>query len=87
MMIYAASVRWPGRSHDTRVFEGSSLKRIIQGGNKGHVLGDSGYPLREYLMTPIRNARTDAQESYNAAHRTTRNVIERTFGVTKQRYM
>lgn len=49
--------------------------------------GDSGYPLREYLMTPIDNASEDSPEGrYNMAHKRTRSVVERTFGILKGRW-
>jgi hypothetical protein len=85
MLVYSCTVRWPGRINDARVFESSVLKQLLEGGNRGFVLGDSAYPLREYVMTPIRNPLPGAQESFNAAHRETRCLIERTIGVIQQR--
>jgi hypothetical protein len=87
MLIYNASVRWPGRVNDARVFETSSLKTIMEGGNNGVILGDSAYPLRHYLLTPYRNPASGPQEEYNVAHKKTRSLIERNYGVIKQRYV
>ncbi|KAJ1100722.1 hypothetical protein NDU88_005803 [Pleurodeles waltl] len=48
-------------------------------------VGDSGYPSLSWLLTPVRNARTRAEEHYNEAHRLSRRIIERTFGLLKAR--
>jgi len=53
---------------------------------EGLVLGDSGYMLRDWLMTPILNPTTPIQRAYNDAHCATRVAIERTFGVCKRRW-
>lgn len=50
------------------------------------ILGDSGYFLKNYLLTPVLNPNTYGEACYNAAHIATRNVIERFFGVWKRRF-
>ena len=37
-------------------------------------------------MTPFRNPQTPGEENYNAAHISTRAVVERTFGQLKSRF-
>ncbi|KAJ1176994.1 hypothetical protein NDU88_002261 [Pleurodeles waltl] len=47
---------------------------------------DSGYPNLPWLLTPVRNARTRAEERYDEARGRTRRIIERTFGLLKARF-
>ncbi|KAG9283459.1 putative nuclease HARBI1 [Astyanax mexicanus] len=80
--------KWPGSTHDSFIWANSALCQVAEGGGfKGSwLLGDSGYPLRPYLLTPIQQARTEAEERYNSAHTQTRAVVERAIGLWKQRF-
>ncbi|KAJ1215263.1 hypothetical protein NDU88_002872 [Pleurodeles waltl] len=49
-------------------------------------VGDSGYPNLSRLLTPVRNARTWAEERYNEAHGHIRRIIERNFGLLKAKF-
>ncbi|KAJ1117408.1 hypothetical protein NDU88_005608 [Pleurodeles waltl] len=49
-------------------------------------VGDSGYRNLSWLLTPVRNPKTRAEECYNEAHGRTRRIIERTFGLLKARF-
>lgn len=49
--------------------------------------GDAGYPQLQWLMAPIRHPRGQAELKYNMAHQRTRNIIERTIGLLKSRFM
>lgn len=51
-----------------------------------HFTGDSGYPLKTYLLTPLNETRTHGERLYNEAQIRTRNCIERLFGVWKRRF-
>lgn len=53
---------------------------------KGLILGDSGYMIRDWLMTPILNPATQSEKNYNFAHSSTRTTIERYIGVAKRRW-
>ena len=58
--------RWPGSTHDSRILHESRLGHAYQNGDlHGILLGDSGYPLKPWLMTPILNPQTAAEEAYN----------------------
>jgi hypothetical protein len=52
----------------------------------GFLLGDSGYPCKPHLLTPVLNPINSSQEAYNTAHIATRNTVERFFGVLKRRF-
>lgn len=79
--------RWPGSVHDSRMFNESSIMGKLERGEiKGWLLGDSGYPLKPYLLTPLLNPETRAEKNYNFSHIQARNVIERSFGVLKRRF-
>lgn len=62
------------------MFEEGRIKRDV------FLLGDSGYPLEIWLMTPFLNPSSPAEEIFNRKHRSARNVVERCFGVMKSRF-
>lgn len=79
---------WPGSIHDQTVFNGSSLegKFVNQDFANYHLLGDSGYECRSYLMTPVTRVMTPEENSYNESLIRTRVTVERLFGVWKKRF-
>ena len=85
--FYNVVARWPGSVHDSRVFRNSQICRSLETGEyPGHLLGDSGYPCRKYLLTPLQNPQSLQEERYNVSHIRTRNTVERAFGVLKKRF-
>lgn len=63
-----------------RICNNESLKFLI-------LLGDSGYALRSWLLTPVENAAPNTPAfRYNMGHRRTRCTIERCNGVLKTRF-
>ncbi|XP_046401959.1 putative nuclease HARBI1 [Ischnura elegans] len=79
--------RWPGSTHDARIFHNSRLRlRFDRDEVSGLLLGDSGYPQLRYLYTPVRNPATPAERRYNASHIATRSAVERAFGIWKRRF-
>jgi len=88
MKITDIVARWPGSVHDATIFQHSRLHRRLEEGefDSGILLGDSGYPIKKYLLTPLLNLITAAENLYNNAHIRTRNIVERVFGVWKRRF-
>nr|XP_022311005.1 putative nuclease HARBI1 [Crassostrea virginica] len=78
-------VRWPGSTHDAFILANSSLPQIM-GGVNGWLLGDSGYPLKKWLLTPIAQPSNQQEQRYNFSHCSTRNTVERAFGILKSRF-
>lgn len=78
--------RWPGSVHDSTIFNDSPLRVEFESGDypNCYLLGDSGYPCKTYLLTPLNNPNTLAEQNYNDAHIQTRNPIERAYGVWKR---
>ena len=80
MTIFNCVARWPGATHDARILRESQLFTSMEAEPRpiqGVLLGDSGYMLREWLLTPILNPRDVHEETYTEAHCTIRSTIER----------
>ena len=79
--------RWPGSVHDSTIFDNSHVRAKLETNDlDGYLVGDGGYPCRQYLLTPLGNAVTQQQQAYNKAHASARNCIERTNGLLKRRF-
>lgn len=84
--IFNLVARWPGSTHDTRILRESALYQEFEAGRvTGLLLGDSGYPLKRWLMTPMVAPRTQQERQYNTIHAATRSVVEQCIGVLKRR--
>ncbi|XP_072143067.1 putative nuclease HARBI1 [Dermacentor andersoni] len=90
MRIVDIDPRFPGSCHDSYVWRHSPLLgRLTRNLRRGEwVLGDSGYPLEPWLLTPVPgHPGIDTPEGrYNQAHASMRNVVERGIGVLKARF-
>lgn len=80
-------VAWPGSVHDSRIFKNSNLyNRQNTGEINGILLGDSGYALSPFLLTPFSEPQCFGEERYNKIHKKARCTIERSFGQLKRRF-
>lgn len=88
LLIRNIVARWPGSVHDSYIFDNSEIRMLFE--NKricgGHLLGDNGYRLSDYLLTPFLHCSHPSQDKYNDAHIKTRNTVERQYGVWKRRF-
>ncbi|KAI5651712.1 DDE superfamily endonuclease domain-containing protein [Phthorimaea operculella] len=91
--IFYASARWPGSVHDARVMRCSSLARVWESGWRPFpnaiILGDSGYGLKKWLLTPnipIQIPRTVALERFLRAFKSTRRMVENSLGIIKEKF-
>ena len=61
--------RWPGSTHDSFILNNSRAKDFFENTltstDKGIILGDSGYPIKKWLMTPYHAPNTPSQHEYN----------------------
>ncbi|KAJ1211565.1 hypothetical protein NDU88_006923 [Pleurodeles waltl] len=82
--ISHVNAKFPGSVHEAYILRNSSIPFVLR--HCVWLLGDSGYPNLSWLLTPVRNPRTRAEERYNEAHGRTQRIIERTFGLLKVRF-
>ncbi|XP_071573951.1 putative nuclease HARBI1 [Temnothorax nylanderi] len=91
MKIIHVNAKYPGSTHDSYIWNNCNFLPILkQLHNRRHtfyLLGDSGYALRPWLLTPVINAEPNSSENhYNIAHRRIRSLIERTNGLLKMHF-
>lgn len=82
-------VGFPGSVHDSRVFRASPLSTTLEEKcHENYILGDSGFPCLQHLMTPYKNLGhlTRRQQNFNLKLAKTRYIVEHTFGLLKQKF-
>ena len=82
--------KWPGGTHDSFIFSVSEVKHYLEQNHTtiehSLVIGDSGYALKPYLMTPYENPTTRQQIRFNTTHKTCRSSVERSIRQLKRRF-
>ena len=81
---------WPGSVHDSRVLRNSAVSNTAANKFPGntHLLGDGGYPLQTWLITPYRdNGHLTAEETFfNSVLSSNRQTVERSIRLLKGRW-
>ncbi|XP_067204232.1 putative nuclease HARBI1 [Linepithema humile] len=93
LLILNINATYPGSTHDSYIWNNSNLKVGMETIHRTwpnmtfFLLGDSGYPLRPWLLTPVANAEENsAEERYNSRQMSCRALIERCNGLLKMRF-
>ncbi|KAG0710936.1 putative nuclease HARBI1 [Chionoecetes opilio] len=87
-LIISFCARFPGSTHDSFIWNNCALRQRFDRGDFGNylLLGDTGYALESFLMTPVTHPTTVPEERYNRGHCRTRVTVEQTFGILKSRF-
>ncbi|XP_033227540.1 putative nuclease HARBI1 [Belonocnema kinseyi] len=88
MKLTSIVARWPGAVHYSTIFRNSRICARLEASEfrDALILGDGGYALKNYLITPLNNPVTEAERLFNESQIRTRNKIECTFGIWKRRF-
>ena len=91
LVIRHVCVGLAGSCHDANVWDSSTIKEWAENlPPVYYILGDLAYPLRTYLLTPLRNITSfnldSMQERYNYVHSSLRMSVECCIGVLKGRF-
>ncbi|XP_065642949.1 uncharacterized protein LOC136074544 [Hydra vulgaris] len=83
----SVDVSWPGSVHDSRLFKNSYIYPLLKGlENRVYLLGDAGYGITPFLMTPFENALTELEKNFNNKHAKSSVIVEYAFGQLKIRF-
>lgn len=91
MRILSINAAHAGGTHDSFIWRHSrvreQMERNYHYGEHFWLIGDSGYPLQPWLLTPILNSAPGSpQERYTASLTSARSSIERCNGTLKLRF-
>lgn len=92
LQILSLNTNYGGSTHDAFIWRNSIIQRYLQylhqnGEHHTWLIGDAGYPLQPYLITPIMDAGANTPEAaFNSSLTSARNCIERAIGVLKIRF-
>ncbi|KAJ6668314.1 hypothetical protein lerEdw1_015691, partial [Lerista edwardsae] len=89
LRILDVVAEFPGSVHDSHIWRMSGLRGFLQTCSlpqPSYLIGDSGYPLEPWLLTPVSEPQNLAEENYNFHFKEARKCIERCFGILKCRF-
>lgn len=83
----SVDAQWPGSVQDSRIWRQSVIQQTLRQYDGAYCLiGDSGYGISPWLMTPFKPPQNPAERNFNLTHAQDRVIIERVFGQLKQRF-
>ena len=84
---------YPGSAHDARVFRNAPFFQDAEANpdvvfpRNTHLIGDSAYPLKVWVLTPFRDKRRLTRRPwYNFVHSLTRMIVKRCLSLYKGRF-
>lgn len=78
---------WPGSVHDARIWRRSDIRSLMSRfDGSACLLGDSGYGISPWLITPFKPPNNAAERDFNLNHAKERVIVERCFGQLKRRF-
>ncbi|CAH2088782.1 unnamed protein product [Euphydryas editha] len=89
LKILNINPRYPGARNDAYIWSTSPIRRAMEfhynrGERRTWLIGDAGYPLEPWLLTPLANFPEDTRQyQYTQQLFKARSVVERFFGVFK----
>lgn len=90
LKFLSVNAKYPGSVHDSAIWTTSPgrvhLIREHNSRSNNWLIGDSGYPLEPWLLTPVSQPTSRQEEKFNAMQIRARNSVERAFGVLKSRF-
>lgn len=92
LRILSVNANYPGSCHDSFIWRQSDvrqhlLNRYLDGLRGTWLIGDSGYPLEPFLLTPFLHPPAGSpEENFNRHLASARNCVERCIGLLKMRF-
>ncbi|CAI9603653.1 unnamed protein product, partial [Staurois parvus] len=87
MRILDVVSQFPGSTHNSNLLKQSRIHdRFEKEEFNGWLLGDEGYGVKPWLLTPFDKPVTKEEIRYNISHSSTYSVLERTVEVLKSRF-
>lgn len=86
--ILNMNAKFPGSAHDSHIWRMNAVRQhpsTVYQHTGEWMLGDRGYPLNSWLLTPIDNPTTPDEVIFNNHHAITRNIVEQAIGLLKAR--
>lgn len=82
----SVDARWPGSVHKSRIWKNSLIRENVKGFEHCMMLGESGYAIEPWLVTPYLNPQTHDKRKYNRLFKSERVITECLLRQLKRRF-